>query len=699
MSLFSDNYGLIQPLHRYTDKSYNVIIEKIVNGTFTSDEIEVLQNLIFFNNNNDNDLTKIMTNYIRSYKRNLQHQRNKNKEKDIELDSLFQFINTCIERVQTLSLILGNSINTNQNKFYGNSLEIKLIIELFWKNLLQETWLNNLIFYKIVNNEYGSMKYIKLIEKLNNYSNSISYYNWFLNNLGLYLLKNQKNDFDFINEKFLPYYKLLALSDSMKKYVKISKSINSDVFLIPIKKQMVFSLKEILDKNDKDIPHFILTNKDLIFEIYNYSKHFIDTIRNEIIVKIIHYIFNEEIVSNVELFDKVINFISDLMHICEHSEKKFINKLFSDIILKNEELTINIIETMIYNNLKQFSEETCKYLMTLIGSNDLSLKFFEINFKAILTNYILEKYIEDNNKYDYISKNSFENSEIYKFFNKLENLFKSNKSGKLKHDIFKMKLDYQNSKTFFDSYRKSFPESNFINGVVLNPFVWNCNTDQGYIDNMENEGILSENINNLFSCFGRISGKTNISKSKRKLLIHPHLGEIKFNMTINKITKEFTVLPIHHLIIEQIITEKITTVLELQNNYIFKKYSDKFKNDVIKSFYKSKFLLEDSVTINPNINQIEDNILSIVFIGTMESREKLNKKFVFSKNTILSSWINKLLKTGNKNYNEIKTYLIKNLEIGFFRIDDDILDNTISDLIKNDYIKIDDDSLYQKILY
>ena len=698
MSLLSDNYGLIQSFNNFTNASDLVIIEKIINGTHSSDEIEVLQNLQFFEKNKNDDLEKIMVNYVRNFKRNLQIQRKKNKQKNIELEGLFKFINSCIERVQTLSLILGSSISTRNYKVYGNSQEIKLIIEIFWKNLLQETWLNNIVFDKIVNKEYGCYDYIKLIENLNFYCEDRSYFDWFLNNLGLFLLDNQKCEFEFIEDKFAKYYKLVSLNDSLKKYNSLARNIKSDLFLVPIKKYLVNQLKNILHMKNKDTHQFIIINKELIFNIYNYCNYFPDSVRNEIIVKIIHYIFDENIINNVELFDKIINFVSDFINICKPSEKKFVNKIFSEILLNNSDLTRNIIEMIAYNNFKQFSEGTCKYLISLIASNELSTKFFEINFKAILTNYILEKYIEDKAKYDYEKKSNFEDSEIYVYFSHLEKIFDCKNFQKLKHDIFKMKLDYQNSKTFFDSYRKSFEDANYTYGFIMNPFVWECNCDQGFIENIRSEGNFGKNWNRLTGCFERMSGKNNKLESKRKILLHPHLGEVKFKMTINDISKEFIVLPIHQIIIEQIISDKITSFDDLNENYVFKKYSEKFKEDIVNSFYKSKFLLPDSVTINSNLSEIEENILDIVFIGTLTNKKILDKEFAYSKNIIISTWISKLLKTSDQDYNQIKKYLVENLEIGFFKISDELVNESLSYLIENDYIEKSDE-LYKKIVY
>ena len=694
MSLISDNYNLILPYSHFLEYDNNIIIKKIIKGTNTKNELEILQNTFYFDKTEiQNDkIISIMTNYVQSYKKNLIYQKKKNKENNINIETIYNFINNTIQRIQNLSYICGSY--KNSKKKYGESNEISNIIHIFWKNLLQENWLNQLIFQNIFNKNNGSIKYINLINNLNGYSNTKTYYNWFLNNLGIYLLDNIKFEYPFINNELTSYYKLLIMSQSIKKYYNFNKLIKSNLFLVPIKKSMIEIFKNILNSNDKNIQLFIITNQNLILNIYKYSNFYNETnYQHQIIVRIIYNLLNDQftdnLFDNINLYENIIGFINKLVNECNNSESLFINKLFSETIFKNKK-NINIF----INEIDILSPPVINYTLKIICINDITKKYFEMQFKQLLTNFLLEQYIKDDS---YDDNFNFDKSLIFNFLNKLEKYFSINSMLRLNHDIIKMKYDYKNSKIFFDSFHKSFKFTNF-DGFIMNPFVWNCNNDLGHIDSIKHDGEFGNKLIHLFESFEKFTGKKKNNESNRCLLIHPHLGEIKFNLIINDEYLLLTVLPIQYLLIEQIISKNITCQEDLYNNYIFKGYSNKYIQDIISSLYNGHFLLDNSIVINPNINEIQPNLLELTFIHININKKQIKKQFVFSQKIIISTWINKLLKHNSLSFDEILEYIKNQFSCGFIYINSDILATAINYMIKNEYILFDNNK-YHKIIY
>ena len=82
MSLISDNYNLILPYSHFLEYDNNIIIKKIIKGTNTKNELEILQNTFYFDKTEiQNDkIISIMTNYVQSYKKNLIYQKKKIKK-------------------------------------------------------------------------------------------------------------------------------------------------------------------------------------------------------------------------------------------------------------------------------------------------------------------------------------------------------------------------------------------------------------------------------------------------------------------------------------------------------------------------------------------------------------------------------------------------------------------------------------------
>ena len=79
MSLISDNYNLILPYSHFLEYDNNIIIKKIIKGTNTKNELEILQNTFYFDKTEiQNDkIISIMTKYVQIYKKNLIYKKKK----------------------------------------------------------------------------------------------------------------------------------------------------------------------------------------------------------------------------------------------------------------------------------------------------------------------------------------------------------------------------------------------------------------------------------------------------------------------------------------------------------------------------------------------------------------------------------------------------------------------------------------------
>jgi hypothetical protein len=525
-------------------------------------------------------------------------------------------------------------IMENLNQVNAKSIMVNNLLDL----ILKEKWLNLIIFKNMLLNI--SKDYLDIINKINN----IEYNKWFYQEYADYTIENLDYKDKLIPENLKIYNSFNNLSDL---YLKNNKfNIN---YTQRIAQKIIQLFNSILDTN---CINFLLSNS-YITKIFNILKN------TENIVKIIKKLFNEnnDLENNLP---QVINFINDISNKLDSIDKNVINNILNKTLIENQK-NLNTLVELYYN--KQLN-----IILEIICRNDLLKNNFIHLFKTYLTNNII-----NNNKtvldFNYNkNKNNLKLDLVkYKFY-------------KLHHDLEIIDKDLENTRALLTIHN----DNNInINAYLLTPNCYPIDFSQGNInEKYNNNTYLSKIINNI----NDISLKG--SNNKLKSIFHPHLGNIKFEYKYNNQNHIVKMLPIQFMVLEDIST----------NNFDIKYYSypKEFMDKVISSLLNGKIIStnKDNYIVNDTTN-----ILDYIEIFYNTNINKIsNEDRLYDQNTILMTWINKLVKTNPSTKQQIINYLEENLSIKHFQISNDMVDTTIKYMIDNDYIEMKEDK-YLKLLY
>lgn len=512
--------------------------------------------------------------------------------------------------------------------------------------VLKEKWLNLVIFKNLLLNNQIYKDYLTSV--INKFQND-EYNLWFYREYAQYTIDNLDYKENLIPNNLKLYNKFNILADYCLKN-KINNYYNN----ILLHKLIEF-LKNILNTN---CLNFILSNQ-YILKIPNLIKN------EEIIVKIVNVLFNQnkELKNNLYQIIDFINYISNKL---DNGSRTFINNnlwlTLSKTLLENQDTLNTLIEI--------YYEKKPDIILNIINKNDLLKNNFEHHFKNYLINRIINRNkLELEFDYNIISQELLK----YKFY-------------KLYHDLEIIKTDLSNTKSLLKIYNDNYPTDIINNIYILTPSGYPIDFSQGHLSekyNSKNNYLVDiyNNINNI-----TLKGSNN----KLKSIFHPHLGNIKFEYN-GKIIK---MLPIQFMVLQDIENNNYNP-----SNYI---YSKDFMNKVISSLIFGKIIKKnkDNLIINNdteildyvevfyNVNNLTDNL----------ENDISEKERLYDQNTIMMTWINKLLKKKPSTKNQIHEYLEDNLSIKFFKINEDMINNVLEKMINNDYIELDG-IIYKKLLY
>jgi hypothetical protein len=214
---------------------------------------------------------------------------------------------------------------------------------------------------------------------------------------------------------------------------------------------------------------------------------------------------------------------------------------------------------------------------------------------------------------------------------------------------------------------------------------WDINMREGNISSntlVNYNTPLCKELNKVTDCYMK-------THKNRTLLWFPHFGQI----IVNYMDKEITMLPIHLMVLELAFDDDVLNMDKY--NILLKNYSDTFKSNILKSFTISKLINNNIIsTINTNLNLIEifHNCSKI----TSEWESNRNIQFNYTREEITMSCINHIIKLNNLNYIELYDQLSHVNHL--FQIDTVLYDSVLDKMIKNDYIKLENDK-YQKIYF
>jgi hypothetical protein len=498
--------------------------------------------------------------------------------------------------------------------------------------VLKEKWLNLVIFRNLLLNNNVYKDY--LISVIDKIQNE-EYNKWFYQEYANYTIENLDYKDKLIPDQLKIYNKFNYLANY---YLKNNK--NNYYSNILVNKLKDF-LTEILNTN---CLNFILSNQ-YISKVNNLIKS------EEIIVKIVKILFNQ----NKELkhnLHKIMDFINSISEKLDNGSKTFINKILSTTIIENQDIINTLIEI--------YYDKQHNIILNIVDKNDLLKNNFEHLFKNYLINRIINR-----NKYDLEFNYETVSNELYKY-----------KFCKLYHDLEIIKTDLSNTKSVLTILNNI--NNNNINSYILTPSAYPIDFSLGHMsEKYDNNTYLSDMYNKINDI--TIKG----SNEKLKSIFHPHLGNIKFEYN----GKTIKMLPIQFMVLQDI---------EINNFDIsYYQYPKDFMDKVINSLLFGKIISKngDKYIVNNNteiLNYID------VFYNNNINNDNLEKDRLYDQDTIMMTWINKLLKKKPSTKNQINEYLEDNLSIKFFKINN--VDKVIDKMIKNDYIELEG-IIYKKLLY
>ena len=321
-----------------------------------------------------------------------------------------------------------------------------------------------------------------------------------------------------------------------------------------------------------------------------------------------------------------------------------------------------------------------KKFISLISSNDLVVNYINEQIKKKLSILIINQNIS------------------MKVLQKLQDLFENSIFKKLHHDISIILSDNDFSKKFSKNVSENFNINTTI--YALNSNFWALNFSEGFIETKNSTWeICTDKIDNFDNIYNIICSSYSIATDdKRKFRLIAHLGNVEFDYTLDNIKKKIRMLPIQSYLFQKIYDHNEITRKELRQDKSISNYNFKFINELIDSLITGGIVLEsdNKLTVNSDIKNIDSDYVEILYADCVKKVMKYTP--VFDKSTVISCWVNKFLKINEHKLEELYEKIRTELDCGVITINEYEFDETIDKMIKNDYIKFENDKLY-KIYY
>ena len=660
MQQLHDKFNVIE--NHITNEVSSDMISKIDNyiENYINDYNILIQDYLiqytYFNQINNNLFICNIESHIKSYLFQTRNNMRLSIKKDtLTLNSLNKFIKKIISKCEYLTNILKSSnvvINATKqlNSLVISDSMILMFIEDQCISLNKDIFGDIQIFYET----------ISYLGKYDNFE------------IQNYLLKTIGNGFrkEIINFPLSPlsenhiiinnlqltisyYYKIKTY------YYKFTNMLIFNKLYYPIYTLMIDYLIVIIKKNTISTVEFVLSNiyKTLPFIIdYNLIKTIID----EIIMLFTKSIKNKTTDDDINLL-KIIYYIDSIKpKFKDYSNEfsKYYDKFYK--FLNTIPISCDVIEKIDDNDII--------ILMNMKNSDELIHKYYYCLIQRLLNYTKLTDKKEFNT---YIVK---ETDIIKKLGGKHEIIIKMTKAI----------IDIMDSFSNMQSYNRLN-----INIITISYNNWNINQTEGVIsdnllENISNTLLYKEII--LYNDFYKNNNKNKI------LNWFLHFGEI--NITYLK--KNIKLLPIQFLVLEM-----IENKYDIKNAKIFSNYSPKFINDIISSLIIGKILLieNNNIILNDTPN-FDDDFINIFFTTLDYSsiwEEKRKELFVHSRFQIINTNINKILKTSTLNENNLFAHVKKSISI--FDVEKEQFDKSLKYMIDSDYIKINSQDEYEKLLF
>tara|TARA_B110000977_G_scaffold200811_1_gene292707 strand:- start:2572 stop:4548 length:1977 start_codon:yes stop_codon:yes gene_type:complete len=578
------------------------------------------------------------------------------RKKDINIDSFTKKIFDCIEKIRLIGLLNNRCLLTNNEKIFGHFLEIDTFVENFKKSIIEDTKIRYIFFKNLLVDKEEVRQFIRLIYFLDKYN---SFYNDFLEGYGEYILSDNYINFG----KGMCHLELYNLYQNYKIVKSYKKHFRSDIFLKQIKIKLLDLLTEFVKIENESTQNFIIDNsemcKDLILmtDDVNYKQ--------DLLVSIFVLLDkNNFLVNNLV---SVFEFVSKINNHLDKVKTTFVKK----ILIKQIANDYNKIDVLVDYII---SGEMNKNFINLISSNELVVNYIHEQIKKKLSILIINQHI----------------GMIQ--LHKLEKLLENSVFKKLHHDISIIINDNDFSEKFSKNISENFNIKTTI--YALNSNFWALNFSEGFIESQHSIWDVSSDNNTNFNNIYKIicSSYSIATDDKRKFRLIGHLGNVEFDYTSDKVTKKIRMLPIQSYLFQKIYdASSEISRKELKTDKLINNYNSKFIDELINSLVKGEIIIKKKnfLSINTNISNIKTDYVEILYTDSVKKVMKYQP--VYDKTTVISCWINKFVKLDKYRLEELYKKISIELDCGVMKINNCEFNETIEQMVKNDYIQVDDD--------
>jgi hypothetical protein len=223
---------------------------------------------------------------------------------------------------------------------------------------------------------------------------------------------------------------------------------------------------------------------------------------------------------------------------------------------------------------------------------------------------------------------------------------------------------------------------------------WDVNQSEGIVNSNMVDGIkntvLGKHLRNYQKYYElRYS-------NKRIINWFPHFGEV----TVEYLNKEIKMLPIQLMVLEMFNNVNRLSVQEISSARFFSNYTSKFVNDIIGSLVMSGlFKPQNDNLVLTSTPDFKENLIEIFFTNSDYAsvwEQKRQEELANSRDDIINANINHHLKKQKMTKSELFETIKRTIEL--FELDQRLFDKSFNYMIKQDYIKLEDD-MCQKIIY
>lgn len=595
--------------------------------------------------NIDNQILVIFKNYLKKLKVNI---KNSIKRDDFSFETgLNKLIQNYIHKINYLNTVFKINKFEYFNLFHNTIISDQIIVNFIENELSSLSNEINPNVKILINN-------IKTINQCNTEN-----YIWFLKLIGTIIRDNIPTIKENINVKQLYEIKLISnyISNVKNTYNFIGK--DTEYIVEPIIEIYMDKIKTFIgtENNFEDFYVFIEFFWKEIRSILTFNDN-LSSVKNDIAVKI----------------QKKVKHLSD-----EYSESYKIIKiiiLLNDYKIAENQLLLLFNNEKILNNIMKFINNNIFTNLDIV--NKLIILLTNLKDKDVF----IQKYHDDLIKRLLSTKTSINAEKL--LLNTMAKVFGDKEIKK----INKCVNDYVESANQINIFGAQTFETTLI---TTSYDAWNINYNNGFLDKFEYDITYKNGLLNFINKYNTFY--KSIVNEKKKLLWLLQYGEVEVEYN-NYLLK---MLPIQLLVLEQFNSNETVLVKDILTNKLFSNYQTEYINKIIKSLVNSGILnkTNDKLTLTQNVNNT--NLINSYYNCNEETQpETINETITTSRKDITCSWVNHLLKKGDKTFDEL--FNIISSEIKLFQLDKTILQSSIDYMIKQDYIRKSDES-YVKIYY